>query len=86
MSDSTFFDAGVNSSSTPSVPSIVLGRERLLGVPDICQLTGLGEVTASRLMKESGRCLKLHGRLYVIDTSFFAYLHSMEGVDESCSL
>lgn len=72
--------------NAPAPTRAVLGRERLLGIPDICQLTGLGEATASKLMKESGRCLKLHGRLYVIDTSFFAYLHSMEGVDESCSL
>lgn len=68
------------------VPSrIVLGSERLLDVPEICKLTGLGEATASKLMKETGRCFKLHRRLYVIESSFFAYLHEVE-VNQPCSL
>lgn len=57
---------------------ITLGREGLLDVPEICKLTGLGEATASKLMKETGRCFKLHGRLYVIVSSFFTYLNELE--------
>lgn len=36
-------------------------------------------------MKESGRCLKLHSRLFVIESSFFEYLHELE-VSDPCSL
>ena len=79
MVDSTIPEAGI----TPAPSRIVLGRERLLGVPEIRELTGLGEVAAASLMKESGRCLKLHSHLYVIESSFFAYLHEME-VTEPC--
>lgn len=81
MGNSTVSEAGV----TPAAPLVVLGRERLLDVPEVCKLTGLGEVTASKLMKETGRCLKLHSRLYVIESSFFAYLHEMEA-NEPCVL
>lgn len=81
MVDSTVPKAGV----TPAPTRVVLGRERLLGVPDIRKLTGLGEVAAASLMKESGRCLKLHSHLYVIESSFFAYLHELE-VTDPCSM
>lgn len=74
-------DAGVS----PASPRIVLGRERLLDIPEICKITGLGEATASKLMKESGRCIRLHSRLYVIESSFFAYLHELE-VTNPCKL
>lgn len=74
--------AGVTDSPAPRV---VLGRERLLGIADICKLTGLGEATASKLMKESGYAIKVHSRLYVIESSFFSYLHQLE-VTEPCTL
>ena len=70
MVDSTVPKAGV----MPAPPRVVLGRERLLGVTEIRELTGLGEVAAASLMKESGRCLKLHSRLFVIESSFLALL------------
>lgn len=68
----------------PAPSRVVLGHERLLGVPEIRELTGLGEVAAASLMKETGCCLKLHSRLYVIESSFFAYLHKLE-VTSPCS-
>ena len=73
-------EAGAN----PDPSCIILGRERLLDVPEICKLTGLGQATASKLMKETGRCFKLHSRLYVIESSFFAYLHEVE-VNQPCT-
>ena len=81
MVDSTVPKAGV----MPAPPRIVLGHERLLGVTEIRELTGLGEVAAASLMKESGRCLKLHSRLFVIESSFFEYLHERE-VTNPCNL
>ena len=67
-------EAGVN----PAPSRIGLGRERLLGIPDICELTGLGEATASKLMKESGHCIRLHRRLYLLESSFFSWLKEQE--------
>lgn len=67
-------EAGVN----PAPSRIALGRERLLGIPDICELTGLGEATASKLMKESGHCIRLHRRLYLLESSFFSWLKQQE--------
>lgn len=68
MVDSVVPKAGI----VPAPPRVVLGRERLLGVTEIRELTGLGEVAAASLMKESGRCLKLHSRLFVIESSFLS--------------
>lgn len=62
-----------------------LGRERLLGISEVCQVTGLSPVTASKLMKESGRAIFLHRRVYILESSFFAYLHELE-VSEPCRL
>lgn len=81
MDNAVVHEAGITLAS----PRIVLGRERLLGVTEIRELTGLGEVAAASLMKESGRCLKLHSRLFVIESSFFEYLHELE-VSDPCSL
>lgn len=69
----------------PASPHIVLGRERLLGVPEVREITGLGEVTAAKLMRETGKCLYLHRHLYVLESSFFIYLHALE-VSEPCAL
>lgn len=66
--------AGVATHTGP----VSIGREKLLGIPEICSITGLSPVTASKLMKESGRAIRLHTRLYMIESSFYAYLHEME--------
>ena len=74
------FDVGAQGAQKPQA----LGRERLLGVPNVCEITGLAEATASKLMKETGRAIKVHGRLYILESSFFAYLHELE-VTEPCA-
>lgn len=73
--------AGVNE----PVVRVVLGKEALLGVPEVCQMTGLCPATASRLMKETGKCLFLHRRLFVLESSFLNYLHELE-VSDPCTL
>jgi hypothetical protein len=78
MNDST---VGV----TDTRNSQLLGHERLLGIPDVCQLTGFGKATASKFMKESGRAIRVHGRLFLLQSSLFAFLHEMEASDP-CSL
>lgn len=62
-----------------------LGRERLLGISGICKMTGLSPVTASKLMKESGRAIALHRRVYILESSFYAYLRELE-VNDPCRL
>lgn len=81
MEFSVTTEAGVKAPAT----NMTLGRERLLGIEDVCHITGLGEVTASKLMKESGRAIRLHRRLYVLESSFFSFLHEKE-VTEPCPL
>lgn len=82
MVDSAVPKAGI----VPAPPRVVLGRERLLGVTEIRELTGLGEVAAASLMKESGRCLKLHSRLFVIESSFLSTFTSWRcRIRASCS-
>ena len=48
-------------------------------------MTGLSPVTASKLMKESGRAIALHRRVYILESSFYAYLHELE-VNDPCRL
>ena len=60
-----------------------LGHERLLGIAEVCKITGLSPVTASKLIKESGRAIALPRRIYILESSFFAYLHELE-VEKPC--
>ena len=60
-----------------------LGHERLLGISEVCKITGLSPVTASKMMKDSGRAIALHRRIYILESSFFAYLHELE-VEKPC--
>lgn len=68
-----------------SAPHIDYGRERILGISDVCAMTGLAKATASKLMKETGCAFKVHSRLFVIESSFFSYLHELE-VTKPCNL
>ena len=65
--------------------AVPLSAERLLGTQEICDITHLSKATSARLMKETGRCLRIHGRLYVLESSFIQYLHELEAMDP-CSL
>lgn len=58
-----------------------IGRERLLGISEVCALTGLSPVTASKLMKETGRAINVHRRIYILESSFYAYLRELESSD-----
>lgn len=55
-----------------------LGHERLLSISDVSKMTGLSPVTASKFMKESGRAIALHRRVYILESSLFTYLHELE--------
>lgn len=64
--------------ATPASPSIVLGSERLLGIPEVCEITGFRRATAAKIIKETGLSMRLHSRLFITESSFFAYLHRLE--------
>ena len=66
--------------STSAARPAHCGKERLLGVADVCEMTGLSPVTAATLMKETGRCIRIHRRLFVLEASFFDYLRQVEEV------
>ena len=86
MQVSTVTGAGV--AAAPLLESShpeTVGRERLLDIPEVCKITGFGEATASKVMKETGCCIRLHSRLYVLESSFYKYLHKLE-VSEPCSM
>lgn len=59
-------------------------HERLLGTPDVCEMTGFGYATAAKFMRESGCSFKVHSQLFVLESSFFQYLHSLEA-SNSCN-
>lgn len=69
---------GINAPEKPHM----LGRERLLGIPDVCAITGFCPAVASTFMKESGRALELHRRVFILESSLFAYLHELEGAND----
>lgn len=55
-----------------------LGEDRLLSIRDVSAITGLGGVTASALMRESGREIVMHRRKFILESSLLAYLRELE--------
>ena len=62
---------------TPHVKTT--SSDRLLGRADVSEATGLCPTVASRLMQETGHCIRLHRHIYVLESDFLAYLRSMGG-------
>lgn len=67
-------NAGVVAPCTPTD----VGSERLLGITDVCEMMNVCPVTASRIIKESGHEINLHRRVYILESSFFAYMRKLE--------
>ncbi|RHB55754.1 hypothetical protein DW878_05070 [Olsenella sp. AM39-30AC] len=78
MTRSTATEAGVANSA----PTASIGSERLLSIADVCAMTGFCPVTASKFMKESGRSLTLHRRVFILESSFYSYLHELEEAND----
>lgn len=57
---------------------IPLTTDKLLTISDISEILGVSPVTASKFMKESGRAISVHRRLYVLSSSFYEYLKEIE--------
>ena len=57
------------------------GHNRLLSVDDVAEITGTCNTTAAKIIKETGRPIKLHRRLYVLDTALCEYLEALSAQD-----
>lgn len=55
-----------------------LGNERILSVADVCNIMGFCPTVAAQFMKESGYCLAIHRRLFILESSLLKYLHDLE--------
>ena len=55
-----------------------IGSDRLLGIQNVSETLGVCPVTASRIMKESGRSITLHRKIYILESSFLAFLRERE--------
>lgn len=68
-------DTQITSAGTIGAP---IGNDRLLGIEDVATILDVCPVTASCVMKESGRSIVLHRRVYILETNLLAYLHEQE--------
>lgn len=59
-----------------NLPSI--GSDRLLTISDVSRITGLCAPVASELIKETGRAITIHRRVYILESSFLAFLKEQE--------
>lgn len=59
-----------------SLPNI--GSDRLLTINDVSRITGLCAPVASDLIKETGRAITIHRRIYILESSFLAFLKEQE--------
>lgn len=59
-------------------PSASTVTNTLLDRSEVGQLMGVSPATASKIMKESGRSIRIHSRLYIFNDSLFDYLRERE--------
>lgn len=56
-----------------------IGSDRLLSINEVCKMTGFCPIIASRLMNETGRCMTIHRRKFILESALLAYLQEKEG-------
>ena len=60
----------------------MLGDDRIMSISDVAETLGVCPVTASKIIKESGRGITLHRRIFILQSSFMAFLAEREA--ETC--
>ena len=55
-----------------------LGNDRLLSLDDVSQLLGCCPATASKVLRETGCAVRLHRRLYILESSLLRCLANDE--------
>ena len=58
-----------------------IAGDHLLNLKQIQDLTGLSDEVCSRWLKETGVCIRLHRRLYALESSVLAALKKSEGAN-----
>ena len=58
-----------------------IAGDRLLNLKQIQNLTGLSDETCSQFLKENGICIRLHRRLFALESSVLATLKKCEGAN-----
>ena len=58
----------------------MLGDDRVLSITDVAEALGVCPVTASKIIKESGREIVLHRRIFILQSSFLAFLAEREAM------
>ena len=56
-----------------------LGNDRLMSLEDVATALGFSKVTASKIIKESGKGIALHRRLFILESNILKYLRELEG-------
>ncbi len=56
-----------------------IGNDKLLSISNIAEILGVCPVTASMVMKDSGRSITIGRRVYILESNFLAFLHEKEG-------
>ncbi len=55
-----------------------VSTDRILDVTDVQDIMGCSHLTARKMMKESGHCLRCHHRLYIFEADLVEHLRTLE--------
>lgn len=61
--------------------SLRIGDDRLLGIDDVASITGFCRQVSSQLIKDSGRGILLHRRVFILESSLLAFLKEQEAAN-----
>lgn len=67
-------DSSINSNSMGQP----IGNDKLLSINDVANILGVCPVTASMVMKDTGHCIAIRRRVYILESSLLSFLHKME--------
>ncbi|GEM_PF-5749280 len=59
-----------------------IGNDRLLSIEDVASILHVCPVTASKIMKDTGRSITLRRRIYILESNFLNFLREIEGPNE----
>ena len=59
---------------TPKPMGQPLGNDRILSVSDVSHIMGCCPSVASKIMHETGHCLTVHSRLYLLESELLRYI------------
>lgn len=60
-----------------------LHGDRVLSVADVSRIMGFCPSVASTFIKETGRGMTIHRRVFILESSLLSYLHEQESKSEA---